>query len=76
MERELQALALLQLGLVAPRHVGSIQIRDGTHVFCIGRWILHHGANQGSPPRLFKAVPTFGSSCVVCDLIHVVWAQQ
>ena len=29
-------------GLVAPRHVGSSQIRDRTHVPCIGRRILNH----------------------------------
>ena len=62
--------------LSSPQHVESSWTRDRTRVFCIGRWILHHGANQGSPLRLFKAAPTFGSSCVVCDLIHVVWAQQ
>ena len=29
-------------GLVAPQHVGSSQIRDQTHVTCIGRQILNH----------------------------------
>jgi len=29
-------------GLVAPRHGGSSQTRDRTHVLCIGRWILNH----------------------------------
>ena len=29
-------------GLVAPWHVESSQTRDGTHVLCIGRWILSH----------------------------------
>jgi len=28
--------------LVAPQHVGSSRIRDGTHVFCTGRQILYH----------------------------------
>ena len=27
---------------VALWHVGSFQIRDGTHVSCIGRWLLYH----------------------------------
>ena len=30
------------LGFVAPRHVGSSQIRDGTCLSCIGRQILYH----------------------------------
>ena len=30
------------MGLVAPRYVGSSWTRDGTHVPCIGRWILNH----------------------------------
>ena len=30
------------MGLVAPRHVGSSQIRDQTCVSCIGRWMLYH----------------------------------
>ena len=28
--------------LVAVQHVGPSWIRDWTHVFCIGRWILNH----------------------------------
>ena len=33
--------SLQQVGLVAPRHVGSdFPSRDRTHVPCIGRWIL------------------------------------
>lgn len=37
--------------LVAPRHVGSSRIRDGTHVPCIGRWILTPGP-PGEPQTL------------------------
>ena len=29
-------------GLVAPRHVGSSQIKDRTCASCIGKWILYH----------------------------------
>ena len=29
-------------GLVAPQHVGSSRIRDGTRVSCIGRQVLYH----------------------------------
>ena len=34
--------SVLVAGLVASQHVGSSQIRDQTHVSCIGRWILYH----------------------------------
>ena len=30
-------------------HVGSSQIRDGTHVPCVGRWILNHWTTQEAP---------------------------
>ena len=30
------------MGLAALQHVGFSQIRDQTHVPCIGRWILNH----------------------------------
>ena len=35
-----QAQRLWRMGLVAPRHVGSSQTRDGTHVPCIGSRFL------------------------------------
>ena len=37
------------MGLVAPRHVGSSLTRDGTHIPCIGRWILNHYATREVP---------------------------
>ena len=37
-----QAQQLRCMGLVAPWHVGSSQIRDQTCVSCIGKWILYH----------------------------------
>ena len=37
-----QTLAHRHMCLVAPQHVGSSQIRDRTHVSCIGRQILYH----------------------------------
>ena len=40
-------------GLVALWHVGSSQIRDQTHVSCIGRWILYHGATREAPRIVF-----------------------
>ena len=36
------------VGVVAPRHVKSSQIRDHTHVSCKGRWSLHHWALRKS----------------------------
>ena len=36
-------------GLVAPRHVESSQIRNRSHVSCIGRWILYHWATREAP---------------------------
>ena len=36
-----QAQQLWHTGLVAPRHVGSSQTRNRTHVPCIDRWILN-----------------------------------
>ena len=47
-----RAQELWCMGLAAPRHVGSSRIRDWTHVSCIGRQIIYHWANQGSP-RLY-----------------------
>ena len=41
--RDFSLWLLLQTnGLVALRHVGSSRAWDGTHVPCIGRWILTH----------------------------------
>ena len=37
------------MGLVAPQHVESSQTRDQTHVSCIGRQILIHGATREVP---------------------------
>ena len=34
------------MGLVALQHVGSSWTRDGTHVPCIGKWILNHWATR------------------------------
>ena len=33
---------VVHTGFVAPQPVGSSQVRDQTHVPCIGRWILNH----------------------------------
>ena len=37
------------IGLVAPQHVGSSRLRDGTHVSGTSRWILYHGATREAP---------------------------
>ena len=39
--------------LVAPRHMGSSQTRDQTHVPCIGRQILNHWATREVPECWF-----------------------
>ena len=44
-----QAQWLWHTGLIALQHVRSSQIRDGTHVSCIGRRILSHWAIRESP---------------------------
>ena len=41
--------SLWYTGLVVLHHVGSSQIRDWTHVSCIGRWILCHWATREAP---------------------------
>ena len=40
---------LCHRNLLAPRHVGSSQTRDPTHVSCIGRQILYHWATREAP---------------------------
>ena len=56
--------------VVVPSSRGSSQPRDGTQVFCIGKWILYHWAtweaygSQRFPltlPRSFKIVPSLNS---------------
>ena len=55
-------------GLVALQHVGSSQIRDQTHVFCIGRWILYHSLSHlGSPAA--AAAKSLQSCPTLCDPI-------
>ena len=44
-----EAQKLCHTGLVAPRHVGSSQIRDRTWVSCADRQILHHWAAREAP---------------------------
>ena len=39
------------MGLVAPWHVGSFQIRDRTRVSCVGRQILYHWATREAPQQ-------------------------
>ena len=37
-----QAKSLRCTGFAVPQHVGPSQMRERTHVSCIGRWILYH----------------------------------
>ena len=48
-----RAQQLWLTGLVAPRHVGSSQIRARTRVPCIGRRILNHCATRAFPLLMF-----------------------
>ena len=54
-----QAQWLWIMGSVAPWHVGSSQIRDQTHVSCIGRRILYHWAPE--KPGFLSLGASFGS---------------
>ena len=49
-----------QTSLVAPRHMGSPQTRDQTHVPCIDRCILNHRITREVPPYLF----------LTCSILH------
>ena len=63
-----EAQQLWRTGLVAPRHVGSSQIRDQTRVPCTGRRILNHCAT--------REVPAVACLCSVGDLtafLPLVW---
>ena len=51
----LWAQELWHMGLVAPRHVESSQIRDRTHVPCIGRQVL-------TPHAIREVLSGFSSS--------------
>ena len=55
-------------GLVALQHVGSSQIRDQTHVFCIGRWILYHSLSHLGGPAA-AAAKSLQSCPTLCDPI-------
>ena len=55
-------------GLVALQHVGSSQIRDQTHVFCIGRWILYHSLSHLESPAA-AAAKSLQSCPTLCDPI-------
>ena len=49
------------MGLAPPLHVGSAWIGAQTHVSCLGRWILYHGATRGDPHLpTFRAVSSAG----------------
>ena len=52
------AQELWSMGLVAPWHVGSSQIRDQTCVPCIARQILNHWTIREAPPYSFLCLPS------------------
>ena len=47
-----QAQQSWSIGLVAPQHVGSSQIKNWTLVSCTGRWILYHWATREAQEML------------------------
>ena len=51
---------LWRTGLVVPRHVGSSQIRDQTHVSSTGRLILYHWATREALGMFFNVFFFFG----------------
>ena len=62
-------------GLAAPRHVGSSQTRDRTHVPCIGRWILNHCTTREVPLCLISTVQQSDSVIHVYILFHYGLSQ-
>ena len=75
---KVQAQHLWHMGLVALQHEGSSQIRDWTHVSCIGRRILHHWATREAP-RISTSNPSFASfmfryclSCKTFSCTHLL----
>ena len=67
--------AVVHTSLVAPQHVGSSQIRDETHVSCVGWRILYHWATRETPrtTEIFKSLSNcraicMYSQCVLIDL--------
>ena len=59
LERRLSSCG--DMGLVAPRHVGSSWTRDRTHVPCIGRQILNHCATREVLLLLYMNLPIPGT---------------
>ena len=66
-----QAQQLWHMGLVAPRHVESSQTSDWTHVSCIGRQALIHGATQDILPTVYKGMCT-----ILSPLQANVWMMK
>ena len=69
-------------GLAALQHVGSSQIRYGTHVHCIGRWILNHwtttnkaSGGDGIPIELFQILKDDAVK-VLDSICQQIWKTQ
>ena len=56
-------------GLVAPRHVGSSQIRDRIHVFCTGRQILDCSATREASSLVLMS-KSFPFSAIAPDVLY------
>ena len=64
-----QAQQLWCTGLVTPRHVGSSHTWDGTHVPCIGRWILNHWTIRKVPDLGLNSSVHAQSCPTLCNLL-------
>ena len=56
------------MGLIAPRHVRSSQIREQTHVSWIGRQILYHRATREALKYCLVYLATLSLNCGMWDL--------
>ena len=65
-----QAQQLLRTGLVAPRHVGSSWIRDGTCASCFGSQIPYHRATREAPFLLFHSPLVCGAVKAAPGYVH------
>ena len=61
---------VVALGLVAPRHVGSFQIRNQTRISCVGRQIPHHWATREAPHQYLC------TETLLCAKHHPSWQQR
>ena len=64
------------MGLVAPQLVESSWTRDGTHVPCIGRWILNHWTTREVLLKIFKRFPLLKRKLETFDELLEIFKQE